>query len=44
MAYLREAGYGITSLDATGATGRAHLIYTIITCRAAQWGTFGGRL
>lgn len=30
---LRQAGYGVTSLDAQGATGRVHLIYTIIRRR-----------
>lgn len=30
IAFLRSANYGVTSVDAQGATGRVHVIYTIV--------------
>jgi len=30
LAHLHESGYGVTSLDAQGASGRAKLIFTVI--------------
>jgi uncharacterized protein YebE (UPF0316 family) len=30
IAFLRSANYGVTSVDAQGATGQVHVIYTIV--------------
>ncbi|HYH03608.1 MAG TPA: DUF2179 domain-containing protein [Bacillota bacterium] len=30
IAYLKEAGYGVTSIDAKGAIGPVHVVYTVI--------------
>ncbi len=34
--FLRSANYGVTSVDAQGATGPVHIIYTIVKRRDVQ--------